>query len=92
MISDFERPLVTGKAKQPRAFKKLNVNKFPVDWCWNKKAWMGWMTTQIMADWRIKFDKQMIKSQRKVLLFVYNAAPHPHLELQNVELVFFPQL
>ncbi|XP_025416874.1 tigger transposable element-derived protein 6-like [Sipha flava] len=87
MIGEFERPLVLGKAKRPRAFKKLDANKFPVDWCWNKKAWM---TTQIMTDWLMKFDKQMIKSRRKVLLFVENAAPHPHLKLQNVELVFFP--
>ncbi|KAL4141823.1 hypothetical protein QTP88_004380 [Uroleucon formosanum] len=87
IIGEFERPLVIGKAKRPRAFKKLDVNKFPVDWCWNKKAWM---TTQIMTDWLMKFDKQMIKSQKKVLLFVDNAASHPHLKLQNVELVFFP--
>ncbi|XP_008189021.1 tigger transposable element-derived protein 4-like [Acyrthosiphon pisum] len=87
IIGEFERPLIIGKAKRPRAFKKLDVNKFPVDWCWNKKAWM---TTQIMTDWLMKFDKQMIKSQRKVLLFVDNAAPHPHLKLKNVELVFFP--
>lgn len=52
MIGEFERPLVIGKAK--RAFKKLDVNKFPVDWCWNKKTWM---TTQIMTDWLAKFDK-----------------------------------
>lgn len=48
--------------------------------------------TQIMTDWLIKFDKQMIKSQRKVLLSVDNAAPHPHLKLQNVEQVFFPKM
>ena len=33
MIDEFERPLVIGKAKRPQAFKKLDVNKFPVDWC-----------------------------------------------------------
>lgn len=33
MIGEFERPLITGKEKRPRAFKKLDVNKFPVDWC-----------------------------------------------------------
>jgi len=87
MIGEFECPLVIGKAKRLRAFKKLDVNKFPVDWCWNKKAWM---TTQIMTGWLMKFDKQMIKNKRKVLLFVDNAAPHPHLKLQNFELVFFP--
>ncbi|XP_003248468.1 tigger transposable element-derived protein 6-like [Acyrthosiphon pisum] len=52
IIGEFERPLIIGKAKRPRAFKKLDVNKFPVDWCWNKKAWM---TTQIMTDWLMKF-------------------------------------
>ena len=48
------------------------------------------MTTQIMTDWLMKFDKQMIKSQRKILLFIDNADPHSHFKLQNVEIVFFP--
>ena len=87
MEGDFERPLVIGKAKRPRAFKKLDVSKFPVEWYWNTKAWM---TTTIMTSWLAEFDKKMQKKKRKVLLFVDNAAPHPHLKLKNVELIFFP--
>ncbi|KAL4148757.1 hypothetical protein QTP88_002919 [Uroleucon formosanum] len=68
IIGEFECLLVIGKAKRPRAFKKLDI----------------------MTDWLMKFDKQMIKSQRKVPLSVDNAASHPHLKLQNVEPVFFP--
>lgn len=58
MLGEFEKPLVIGKAKQPRAFKKLDINNFPIDWCWNKKAWM---TTAKMSDWLLKFDKKMKK-------------------------------
>jgi hypothetical protein len=32
MLGEFERPLVISKAKRPRAFKKLDINNFPVDW------------------------------------------------------------
>lgn len=32
----------------------------------------------------------MNKNKRKVLLIVDNAAPHSHLKMKNVELVFFP--
>lgn len=82
---EFERPLIIGKAKRPRSFKKLDVNKFPIDWYWNKKARM---TIEITTTWQI--DKKMRQKKRKVLLFLDNAAPHPHLKLKNVELVFFP--
>ncbi|KAL4104528.1 hypothetical protein QTP88_019823 [Uroleucon formosanum] len=87
MLGEFERPLVIGKAKRPRAFKKLDINNFPVDWYWNKK---GWMTTEIMTEWLMKFDNRMGQNKRKVLLFLDNAAPHPHLKMKNIELVFFP--
>ncbi|XP_025208664.1 tigger transposable element-derived protein 6-like [Melanaphis sacchari] len=87
MLGEFERPVVIGKAKRPRAFKKLDINNFPVDWYWNKKAWM---TTEIMTEWFMKFDNRMGQNKRKVLLFLDNAAPHPHLKMKNIELVFFP--
>jgi len=87
MLGEFERPLVIGKAKRLRAFKKLDINNFPVDWYWNKKAWM---TTEIMTEWLMKFDNRMGQNKRKVLLFLDNAAPHPHLKMKNIDLVFFP--
>jgi len=38
MVGEFERKFVIGKVKLPRAFKKLDINNFPVNWYWNKKA------------------------------------------------------
>jgi hypothetical protein len=86
MLVEFERPLIIGKAKHPRAFKKLDINNFSVDWYWNKKSWM---TTEIMTEWLMKFDNIMGQNIRKVLLFLDNAAPHPHLKMKNIELEFF---
>ncbi|XP_025413818.1 tigger transposable element-derived protein 6-like, partial [Sipha flava] len=87
MLGEFERPLFIGKAKRPRAFKKLDINNFPVNWFWNKKAWM---TIEIMTEWLMKFDNRMGQNKRKFLLFLDNAAPHPHLKMKNIEIVFFP--
>jgi len=35
----------------------------------------------------MKFDKKINKNKIKVLLFVDNSVPHPHLKMKNVELV-----
>jgi len=45
------------------------------------------MTTEIMTEWLM--DKRMGQNKRKVLLFLDNAAPHPHLKMKNIELMFF---
>ncbi|GBN50562.1 Tigger transposable element-derived protein 6 [Araneus ventricosus] len=58
MLGDFETPVVIGKAKKPRCFKKIDVRKLSVLWKSNKKAWM---TTEIMSDWMVELDNKMKK-------------------------------
>jgi hypothetical protein len=88
-----------GKYKAPRAFKAAGVKDIEalgVKWRWNKKAWM---TTGIMVDWLLWFDKQM--RGRKVLLLMDNFSAHvaavneleampQGLGLKNTEVVFLP--
>lgn len=82
-----EKPLVIGKAQKPRCFKQIDTNLLPVHWYANKKAWM---TTIIMQDWLIKLNDRMKLQKRNILLFLDNATSHPHIELSNVKLIFFP--
>jgi hypothetical protein len=35
-----EKPLVIGKAENPRRFKNLKINNLPVIWRNNNKVWM----------------------------------------------------
>ena len=83
----FEKPLVIGKSLKPRFFKEININNLPVKWHANKKAWM---TSKIMESWLKDFNSKMLKENRNVILFLDNATSHPHLELSNVKIVFFP--
>lgn len=83
----FEKPLVIGKSKKPRCFNKIDIDKLPVIWKSNRKAWM---TSDIMEEWLIRLNKKMSMQKRKILLFLDNATSHPNLNLSNVKLVFLP--
>lgn len=83
----FEKPIVIGKSQKPRCFKKMNVDKLPVIWKANKKAWMK---TDIMEQWLIRFNRKMSVQNRHILLFMDNATSHPNLSLSNITLVFLP--
>jgi hypothetical protein len=48
MVGEMEKPLVIGKAANPRCFKSLKINSLPVIWRNNKKAWM---TAATMVEW-----------------------------------------
>lgn len=78
---------VIDKSEQSRCFRGKTI---PLPYYSNKKAWMtGTLWTQIL----IKFDNQMIRQDRKVLLFVDNASCHKldkGVELQNVKIYFLP--
>lgn len=88
MIGEFETPLIIGKAKKPRCFKNIQVQKLSVTWKNNKKAWM---TTQIMSDWLVELENKMKKQNRKIILFLDNATSHPaYLKLKHVNIVFLP--
>ena len=62
--TEMVKPLVIGKFQNPRCFK--GVKSLPVDYRWNRKAWM---TSEIFIEWLRKFDSKMVLQKRKVLLF-----------------------
>lgn len=87
MEGDKEKPLVIGKSKKPRCFAGAYVDKLPIEWVSNKKAWM---TLDIMSTWLKKFDSRMKREKRSVILFLDNATSHPKIALENVKLIFLP--
>lgn len=82
------KPLVIGKSLKPRCFKNVKVDKLPVTYKANKKAWM---TSGIFEEWVDSVNDQMKKENRKILLIVDNCPAHPEIEdLSNVKLEFLP--
>ncbi|XP_014240678.2 LOW QUALITY PROTEIN: tigger transposable element-derived protein 4-like [Cimex lectularius] len=82
--TDKKKLLIIGKS--PRCFK--NVQKLPLDYTHNKKAWM---TSEIFSDWLRKWDEELQKKKRKILLTVDNCSSHLSLpNLKNIELNFLP--
>src|SRR5215469_5048182 len=55
MSSETEKPLVIGKAANPRRFRNLDIRKLPVEWRSNKKARM---TSQFMEEWLTAFKEE----------------------------------
>lgn len=88
MAGEKELLLVIGKAARPRAFKHVPITALPVDWKSNKKAWM---TREVMSEWLQQFNRKMRNQNRKILLFLDNAASHPReLKLSNINIIFLP--
>ena len=83
--SDMMPLLAIGKSAKPRAFK--GVKKLPVRYLSNRKAWMR---SDIFEAEMHKFDRRMKNEGRKVCMIVDNCSAHPHMELENTELVFLP--
>lgn len=87
MEGEKEEPIIIGKSKNPRCFKGAHIDKLPLQWVSNKKAWM---TADIMTTWLHRFDTKMKKQDRKVVLFLDNATSHPKIALDNVKIIFLP--
>lgn len=73
--------LVIGKAKNPRAFKNVNI---PVEY---KSSANAWMTTAIFVDWfhhsficQVKSHLRSLNLPAKALLIVDNASSHGTIE------------
>ena len=79
--------LVIGKSLKPRCFN--NVNNIPVSYTANRKAWM---TVQIFSNELTKWDLDLQRKHRKVLLLVDNCSAHPAIvpNLKNIKLAFLP--
>ena len=90
------KPLLVNRELKPRSMKGVDLNKLPVHWMANKKAWV---TTDIFTEW---FKKCFIPEARrymnvkglefKVLLILDNAPGHPILEHPNVQFSFLPPI
>ncbi|XP_046409106.1 tigger transposable element-derived protein 6-like [Ischnura elegans] len=87
MAGELLKPLVIGKSARPRCFKNVEIEKLPVKWRHNKKAWN---TASIMEEWLKSYNAEMKRKNRKVILFLDNATCHPKIHLANVELAWFP--
>jgi len=82
------KPLVIGHAENPRCFK--NVKSLPVDYYWNKKAWMN---SNIFENWLAILDKKFQNEDRKVIFFFDNCSAHGkeiQTKLSAITLHFFP--
>ncbi len=77
--------LVIGTSKRPRAFKNKEI---PVTYKANSKAWM---TTELFEEILRAWDGRLSQQGRRVLLCLDNFSGHPpKLQLDNIQLVFFP--
>lgn len=79
--------LVIGKYQKPRCFK--NVKSLPVQYEFNKKAWM---TSQIYEAFLHKMDKKCVNEKRNVLFFFDNCSAHPKIlqkTLNAIKIIFF---
>jgi DDE superfamily endonuclease/Tc5 transposase DNA-binding domain len=83
------RPLVIGHAKMPRPFRNINIANLPVDYAYNKKAWM---TGILFESWIKKLDTLMRTQNRSILLLLDNAPGHVEegVELTNIVIKYFP--
>jgi len=67
------RPLFIHYFKNPRALKTIDKDKLPVDYYWNKSAWMQ---ISIFNDYLIKLNRKMHQQNRNILLIMNNATTH----------------
>jgi hypothetical protein len=65
--------LVIGKGAKPRCFKGLKMDSLPVEYYANKNVWM---TSEIFKKWLMKWDVELQRKSRKVLLILDNCAAH----------------
>lgn len=88
-----EPPIVIGKAAKPRCFKGIRDPKKPegIPYYSSPKAWM---TSEIMACILSILNKQLVKQERRILLFIDNVSSHdPALKdkFSNIKIIFLPK-
>ena len=80
-------PLVIGRSTNPRCFKSGHMTSLRVTYESNNKAWV---TGELFAAWMRRVDNRMRRQNVHILLFLDNCGSHPHMELENVKVVFLP--
>lgn len=82
------KPLLIGKAATPRGFP-LNKKKMAVYYAANKTSWM---TSALFVEYMSRWNKELVKENRKVLVFIDNCPAHPQaMRFANIKIVFLPK-
>ena len=85
------KPLVIGKAANPRCFKNVKKSNMKVTYVSNKRAWMN---NKVFSDWINNVDVDMRNQKRKILLMLDNASSHgqedDYSHLTHVKVKFLP--
>jgi hypothetical protein len=80
---------IIDKSKNPRAFRRQDMNKLKVKYTNNAKAWM---TNPIFNQYVKELDEYFKRKRRKIVFFLDNAPMHivdEATNLTNVELCYF---
>ena len=86
--TDKLKPLLIGRAKNPRCFKNIKMSALGVDYQSNGNAWM---TSSIFSDFLKKWNRRLGIQKRKVLLFMDNCTAHKvNMRLANIDIKFLP--
>ena len=81
------KPVVIGRAENPRCFRGQTKSCLPVHYYHNRKAWM---TGDIWKNWLNRLNNKMVIQKRKILLFIDNCAALLEVELSNIKLAYLP--
>ena len=73
--------------RQIRCFKSCHMTSLHVTYQSNNKAWI---TGELFAARIVKVDTRMRRQHRLILLFLDNCGAHPHMEIENVKVIFLP--
>ena len=80
------KPLLIHRYETPRCLNRIDKNKLPVEYYWNKTTWMQ---VSIWEDYLKKLNLRMRRQQRHILLLIDNAPTHTILEpseLTNIKI------
>ena len=81
------KPLVIGKAGNPRCFRGIDKASLPVTYRANRKAWI---TSILFQEWLEHLNGAMKLQLSEILLFVDNCSAHHAADLSNIKLDFLP--
>lgn len=88
MTGDRLKPLVIGATAHPHSFQNVPENDLPVIWRADKRSWM---TCEVIVEWLKTINREMIKANRRILLFIDDSPVHPKLhDFSNISLKFLP--
>jgi hypothetical protein len=97
--TDVRKPLVIGRAENPRCFRDIDMNSMPAIYKSSAKAWIN---TILFKDWLNLFNADMSLQDRNVILTLDNVSTHKLWEtneknervqifnLSNTKLQYFP--